>query len=113
MDRRLVAEQAMATAKEAQHDAAESIFGAIIAVLDKHEHEHTLTPGFWSSWPARMRQWLRMFRSRRDSGPSSSSEPRAIGDQRGANLDVVQGALGTRHGGRYLGSICSWLIQGR
>jgi hypothetical protein len=54
-----------------------------------------------------------MFRSRRDSGPSSSSEPRAIGDQRGANLDGVQGALGTRHGGRYLGSICSWLIQGR
>jgi hypothetical protein len=44
VDRRLVAEQAMATAKEAQHDAAESIFGAIIAVLDKHEHQHTLTP---------------------------------------------------------------------
>jgi hypothetical protein len=35
---------AMATAKEAQHDAAESLFGAIIAVLDKHEAEHTLTP---------------------------------------------------------------------
>ena len=34
----------MATAKEAQHDAAESLFGAIIAVLDKHEAEHTLTP---------------------------------------------------------------------
>jgi uncharacterized protein YejL (UPF0352 family) len=33
----------MATAKEAQHDAAESLFGAIIAVLDKHEAEHTLT----------------------------------------------------------------------
>lgn len=32
----------MTTAKEAQHDAAESLFGAIIAVLDKHEHEHTL-----------------------------------------------------------------------
>ena len=35
--------------KEAQHDAAESIFGAIFAVLDKHEHEHTLTPEIWSS----------------------------------------------------------------
>jgi hypothetical protein len=35
--------EAMATAKEAQHDAAESLFGAIIAVLDKHESEHTLT----------------------------------------------------------------------
>ena len=34
----------MATAKEAPHDAAESLFGAIIAVLDKHEAEHTLTP---------------------------------------------------------------------
>jgi uncharacterized protein YejL (UPF0352 family) len=34
----------MAAAKEAQHDAAESLFGAIIAVLDKHEAEHTLTP---------------------------------------------------------------------
>jgi uncharacterized protein YejL (UPF0352 family) len=39
----LVAEEAMATAKEAQHDAAESLFGAIIAVLDKHEAEHSLT----------------------------------------------------------------------
>jgi uncharacterized protein YejL (UPF0352 family) len=36
--------RATATAKEAQHDAAESLFGAIIAVLDKHEAEHTLTP---------------------------------------------------------------------
>jgi hypothetical protein len=44
MDRRLVAEDAMATAKEAQHDAAESLFGAIIAVLDKREAEHSLTP---------------------------------------------------------------------
>jgi hypothetical protein len=35
-DRKLVKEKAMATAKEAQHDAAESLFGAIIAVLDKH-----------------------------------------------------------------------------
>jgi hypothetical protein len=43
-DRELVEEKAMATAKEAQHDAAESLFGAIIAVLDKHEAEHTLTP---------------------------------------------------------------------
>jgi uncharacterized protein YejL (UPF0352 family) len=34
----------MATAKEALHDAAESLFGAIIAVLDKHEADHTLTP---------------------------------------------------------------------
>jgi uncharacterized protein YejL (UPF0352 family) len=34
----------MATAKEAQHDAAESLFGAIIAVLDKHEADRTLTP---------------------------------------------------------------------
>jgi 5'-deoxynucleotidase YfbR-like HD superfamily hydrolase len=33
----------MATAKEAQHDAAESLFGHIIALLDKHEAEHTLT----------------------------------------------------------------------
>jgi hypothetical protein len=33
----------MTTAKEAQHDAAESLFGAIIANLDKHQHEHTLT----------------------------------------------------------------------
>ena len=33
----------MATAKEAQHDAAESLFGAIIALLDKHEHGHSLT----------------------------------------------------------------------
>jgi hypothetical protein len=44
MDRRLVAEEAMATAKDAQHDAAESLFGAIIALLDKHKHEQTLTP---------------------------------------------------------------------
>jgi hypothetical protein len=43
-DRELVKEKATATAKEAQHDAAESLFGAIIAVLDKHEAEHTLTP---------------------------------------------------------------------
>jgi hypothetical protein len=43
-DRKLVKEKAMATAKEAQHDAAESLFGAIIAVLDKHEADHTLTP---------------------------------------------------------------------
>jgi hypothetical protein len=43
-DRELVKEKAMATAKEAQHDVAESLFGAIIAVLDKHEAEHTLTP---------------------------------------------------------------------
>jgi uncharacterized protein YejL (UPF0352 family) len=43
-DRKLVKEKAMATAKEAHHDAAESLFGAIIAVLDKHEAEHTLTP---------------------------------------------------------------------
>jgi hypothetical protein len=35
-DRKLVKEKAMATAKEAPHDAAESLFGAIIAVLDKH-----------------------------------------------------------------------------
>jgi hypothetical protein len=34
----------MATAKEAQHDAAESLFGHIIALLDKHKHEQTLTP---------------------------------------------------------------------
>jgi predicted glycoside hydrolase/deacetylase ChbG (UPF0249 family) len=34
----------MATAKEAQHDAAESLFGHIIALLDQHEHDHTLTP---------------------------------------------------------------------
>ena len=33
----------MTTAKEAQHDAAESLFGHIIALLDKHEHEQTLT----------------------------------------------------------------------
>jgi len=33
----------MATAKEAQHDAAESLFGAIISLLDKHEHDHSLT----------------------------------------------------------------------
>jgi len=33
----------MATAKEAQHDAAESLFGHIIGLLDKHEAEHTLT----------------------------------------------------------------------
>ena len=33
----------MATAKEAQHDAAESLFGAIISLLDKHEHDHNLT----------------------------------------------------------------------
>jgi hypothetical protein len=33
----------MATAKEAQHDAAENLFGHIIGLLDKHEAEHTLT----------------------------------------------------------------------
>jgi hypothetical protein len=66
MDRSLVAEEAMATAKEAQHDAAESLFGAIIAVLDKHEAEHSLTPRFWRSCPERMRRWLRMFRTTRD-----------------------------------------------
>jgi hypothetical protein len=38
-DRESVKEKAMATAKEAQHDAAESLFGAIIAVLDNHEAE--------------------------------------------------------------------------
>jgi hypothetical protein len=43
-DRKLVKKKAMATAKEAQHGAAESLFGTIIAVLDKHEAEHTLTP---------------------------------------------------------------------
>lgn len=31
------------TAKQAQHEAAESLFGAIIAILDKHEKAHTLT----------------------------------------------------------------------
>ena len=31
------------SAKQAQHEAAESLFGAIIAMLDKHEHDHTLT----------------------------------------------------------------------
>jgi hypothetical protein len=36
-----VPEETMTAAKEAQHDAAESLFGAIIAQLDKHEH--TLT----------------------------------------------------------------------
>jgi hypothetical protein len=39
----LLAKEAMATAKEAQHDVAESLFGAIIALLDKHEHDHSLT----------------------------------------------------------------------
>ncbi len=34
----------MATAKEAQQDAAASLYGAIIAELDKHEADHTLTP---------------------------------------------------------------------
>ena len=43
-DRESVKEKAIARAKEAQHDAAESLFGAIIAVLDNHEAEHTLTP---------------------------------------------------------------------
>jgi hypothetical protein len=33
----------MAMAKEAQHDAAESLFGAIVALRDKHEHDHSLT----------------------------------------------------------------------
>lgn len=36
--------KATATAKEAQFDAAESLFGHIIAQLDKHTHEQTLTP---------------------------------------------------------------------
>ncbi len=31
------------TAKQSQHDAAESLFGSIIAILDKHTHAHTLT----------------------------------------------------------------------
>ena len=31
------------SAKQAQHEAAEALFGAIIALLDKHEHAHTLT----------------------------------------------------------------------
>ncbi|GBE64934.1 hypothetical protein MFM001_13960 [Mycobacterium sp. MFM001] len=31
------------SAKQAQHDAAEALFRAIVATLDKHEHEHTLT----------------------------------------------------------------------
>jgi hypothetical protein len=31
------------SAKQSQHDAAQSLFGAIIAMLDKHEHDHTLT----------------------------------------------------------------------
>lgn len=31
------------TAKQSQHDAAESLFGAIIAILDKHTAAHTLT----------------------------------------------------------------------
>jgi hypothetical protein len=31
------------SAKLAQHDAAESLFGAIIALLEKHERAHTLT----------------------------------------------------------------------
>jgi hypothetical protein len=43
-DRKLVKETAMATAKEARHDAAEPPFGHIIAQLDKHTAEHTLMP---------------------------------------------------------------------
>ena len=31
------------TAKQSQHDAAESLFGAIVAILDKHAAAHTLT----------------------------------------------------------------------
>lgn len=31
------------SAKEAQHDAAEYLFRAIVATLDKQEREHTLT----------------------------------------------------------------------
>jgi len=31
------------SAKEAQHDAAQALLGAIIAMLDEHQHEHTLT----------------------------------------------------------------------
>ncbi len=31
------------TAKQSQHDAAESLFGAIVAILDKHSAAHTLT----------------------------------------------------------------------
>jgi hypothetical protein len=34
----------MATAREAQHDAAASLFAAIIAEVDKHQADHTLTP---------------------------------------------------------------------
>lgn len=34
----------MATAKEAQQDAAASLYGAIIAELDKHGADRTLTP---------------------------------------------------------------------
>jgi hypothetical protein len=40
----LVQEKAMATAKEAQHDAAASLFGAISAKVDKHQSDHTSTP---------------------------------------------------------------------
>ena len=48
----------MATAKEAQHDVAESLFGAIIAVLDKHEAEHTLTPEILETLAHAMRRRL-------------------------------------------------------
>lgn len=56
----------MATAKEAQHDAAESLFGAIIAVLDKHEAEHSLTPEILAELSRAYAAWLRMFRTTRD-----------------------------------------------
>ncbi|MDT7769918.1 MAG: hypothetical protein QOI30_2928 [Mycobacterium sp.] len=84
----------MATAKEAQHDAAESIFGAIIAVLDKHEHQHTLTPeileqlaGAYAAVASNVPEPARL-------GAERNTEPSIIGDQRGANLDVVQGLRG-------------------
>jgi hypothetical protein len=37
------------SAKQAQHEAAEALFGAIIALLDKHQHAHTTvhSPGCW------------------------------------------------------------------
>lgn len=45
------------TAKQSQHDAAESLFGAIIAILDKHAAAHTLTEQVVERWPGHMRQW--------------------------------------------------------
>ena len=117
----------MATAKEAPHDAAESLFGAIIAVLDKHEAEHTLTPEILETLAGAYAAAVtggvpdppRLGSSRQSQCGWAVYRPRPVrtaqvhhtvtGNQHGANLDGVQRLR--RHVPAELSS--AWSHQGR